>query len=60
MVTSLPGAHDRIPISSDDEGLIALLRDDFMGGAEEALIAADAFLHAVTTFRNHYVEQFGG
>ena len=31
-----------------------------MGGAEEAFIAADAFLHAVITFRNHYVEQFGG
>ncbi len=31
-----------------------------MGGAEEALIAADVFLHAVITFRIHYVEQFGG
>ena len=60
VVTSLPGAHDRIPVLSDDEGLIALLRDDFMGGAEEAVIAADAFLHAVITFRNHYIEQFGG
>ena len=55
VVTSLPGAHDRFPALSDDEGLIALLRDDFMGGAEEAIIAADAFLHAVITFRNHYV-----
>ena len=45
---------------SDDKGLIALLRYDFMGGAEEALIAADAFLHAVITYGNHYVSQFGG
>ena len=60
VVASLPGAHIRIPVLSDEEGLIALLRDDFMGGAEEAVEAADAFLHAVITFRNHYVEQFGG
>ena len=44
----------------DDEGVVALLRDDFMGAAEEAAIAADIFLHGVITFRNHYVEQFGG
>ena len=44
---------------TDDEGVIAFLRDDFMGGAEAALIAADTFLHAVITFRNMCVEQFG-
>ena len=60
VVASLPGAQDSTPVLADDEGLIALLRDDFMGGAEEAVLAADAFLHAVITFRNHYVEQFGG
>jgi len=44
----------------DGEGVIALLRDDFMGGAQEAAIAVDTFLHAIITFRNHCVEQFGG
>ena len=43
----------------DDEGVVAFLRDDFMVGAEAALIAADTFLHAVITFRNICVEQFG-
>ncbi len=28
--------------------------------AEEAAIAVDTFLHAIITFRNHCVEQFGG
>ena len=37
--------------------MAALLRDDFMGAAEEAAIALDIFLHGVITFRNHYVEQ---
>ena len=60
VVASLPGAQDSTPVLADDEGLIALLRDDFMGGAEEAVLAADAFLYAVITFRNHYIEQFGG
>jgi len=41
-------------------GIIALLWDDFMGGAEEAAIAVDTFLHAIITFRNLCVEQFGG
>ena len=45
---------------TDDEELIAFLRDDFMRGAQEAVTATDAFLHAFITFRNHYVEQFGG
>ena len=60
VVASLPEAQDCNPVLSDDEGLISFLRDDFMGGAEQALISADAFLHAVITFRNHYIEQFGG
>ena len=34
------------------EGSDALLRDDFMGGAEEAAAAVDTFLHAVITYRN--------
>ena len=57
-VADLPAAH--VPaILIDDAGVIALLRDDFMGGAQEAVIAADTFLHAVITFRNYCVEQFG-
>ena len=28
-----------------------------MGGAEEAVSAADAFLHAAITFRNHCVDR---
>ena len=59
-VASLPGAQDIAPVLTDDEGMIALLRDDFIGGAEEAATAADTFLLAVITFRNHCVEQFGG
>jgi hypothetical protein len=60
VVASLPGAQDTAPVLSDSEGMVALLRDDFIGGAEEAATAADTFLLAVITFRNHCVEQFGG
>ena len=60
VVASLPGAQDTAPVLSDNEGMVALLRDDFIGGAEEAATAADTFLLAVITFRNHCVEQFGG
>ena len=59
-VASLPAAVASPPVLFDDEGIIALLRDDFMGGAEEAAIAVDTFLHAIITFRNLCVEQFGG
>ena len=31
-----------------------------MGGAPEAVTAADAFLHDVIAFRNHYIDSFGG
>ena len=37
------------PVLLDYEGVIALLRDDFMGGAEDAGIAVDTFLHAIIT-----------
>ncbi len=57
-VAFLPAAQASTPVLSDGEGIVALLRDDFMGAAEEA-IAVDTFLHGVITFRNHYVEQFG-
>ena len=58
-VACLPAAHGAPPVLRDDDGLVAFLRDDFMGGAEAAAIAADAFLLAVITFRNQCVEQFG-
>ena len=60
-LAALPTAQAFPAALTDDEGVIAFLRDDFMGGAEAALIAADTFLqlHAVITFRNMCVEQFG-
>ena len=48
------------PVLLDDEGVVALLRDDFLGGAEEAATAVDTFLHAIMTFKKHGVERFGG
>ena len=62
-IARLPAAHASPQVLSDEElleGVIAFLRDDFMGGAEEATSAAHTFLQAVITFRNHCVEQFGG
>ena len=59
-VARLPAAQASPPVLSDEEGVIAFLRDDFMGGAREATSAALAFLQAVITFRNCCVEQFGG
>ena len=59
-VANLPAAHSSLPILLDDEGVITILGDDFMRGVEELAIAVDAFLHAIITFRNHCVEQFGG
>ena len=51
----LPAAQASPPVLLDDEGVVALLRDDFMGEAEEAATAVD-----IMTFRNHCVEQSGG
>ena len=56
----LPAAQASPLVLLDDEGVVALLRDDFMGGTGEAAIVVDVFLHAMMTFRNHCVEQFGG
>ena len=58
-IASLPAAQASPAALIDDEGVISLLRDDFMGGAQEALTAADSFLHAVITFRDICVQQFG-
>ena len=58
-IASLPAAHASPAALIDDEGVIAFLRDDFMGGAHEARTAADSFLHAVITFIIICVEQLG-
>ena len=58
-LAALPAAQAFPAALIGDEGVFAFLRDDFMGGAQEALIAADTFLHAVITFRNICVEQSG-
>ena len=43
-IACLPAARFSSPVLLDDEGVIALLRDDFMGGAEEAAIAVGTLL----------------
>ena len=53
-VAGLPAAQASPPVLSDEEGVIAFLRDDFMGCAEEATSAAHAFLQAVITLQLHY------
>ena len=58
-LAALPAAQAFPAALTDDEGVVAILRDDFMGGTQAALTAADMFLHAVITFRNICVEQFG-
>ena len=58
-LAALPAAQAFPAALTDDEVVVAFLRDDFMGGAQAALITADTFLHAVITFRNICVEQFG-
>ena len=52
-------ASPRVLIDDDGMGFITLLRDGLMGGAEEAAIAVDTFLHAISTFRYQCMEQFG-
>ena len=59
-IARLPAAQGSPPVLTDEEGVIAFLREDFMGGAEEAASAVDAFLHAIASFRKLCVEQFGG
>ena len=51
-LAALPAAQAFPAALTHDEGVVAFLRDDFMGGAQAALVAADTFLHAVNTFRN--------
>ncbi len=44
----------------DDQAVvIAPLRDDFMGGAEEAATSVNVCLYPIITFRKHCVEQSG-
>ena len=50
-LASLPAAHGSHPVQFDERGLVALLRDYFMGGTREAGRAADAFLRGDIAFR---------
>jgi len=50
-LASLPAAHGSHPVQFDERGLVALLRDNFMGGTREAARAADAFLRGNIAFR---------
>ena len=50
-IAHLPEADGTPPILTDEDGIVALLREDFLGGAKEAASAADAFLHNVALFR---------
>ena len=59
-VLRLPVYQFHMPVLVDDDGVVALLRDDFMGGAQEAASAVDSFLCNIITFRTLCVEQFGG
>ena len=42
------GAEGTPPILTDEDGIVAFLREDFLGVAKEAASAADAFLHNAT------------
>ena len=60
-VICLAAVHASHPVLLDDEGTVALTRDDFIHGrGRGAAVAVDTFLHAIITFRNHCVEQFWG
>ena len=59
LFAALPAVHAFPTALIDDEGVVAFWRDDFMGGAKAALIAAETFLHAVITSKNICVEHFG-
>ena len=51
-LAALPAAQAFPAALTDDEGVAAFLRDDFMAGALAALIAADSFLHMVITLEH--------
>ena len=48
-IAHLPAAQGSPLIVTDEDRVIALLRNDFMGGAEQATSAVDAFLHGIAT-----------
>ena len=56
----LPGAEGTPHTLTDEDGIVAFLREDFLEGAKEAASAADGFLHAVALLKKMSVEQFGG
>ena len=58
-VAGLPRAHAFPPVLVGDKGVVALSRNEFMGGAQQAAIAVDSFLHDIITLRTLCVEQFG-
>jgi hypothetical protein len=55
----LPAAQSSSPLLIDEEGL-PFLKNDPLGGVEEATNAAHALPQAFITFRSICVEQFGG
>ena len=58
---SVAGSSGQPLVLTDEEGVIAFLRDDFMRGTEEATSTVDAFLHAmIASFGKLCMEQFGG
>ena len=59
-LVALPVAQVMPPALSDEDGVVALLRDYFMGGSPEAARAVDAFLRDVISFRALCIEHFGG
>ena len=59
-IAHLPGAEGTPPMLPDEDGIVAFLREDFLGGATEAASAADAVLHAIATFRKIFVWSAGG
>ena len=55
----MPSAQGMPPALSDEDGVVALLRDDFMGGSLEAARAVDAFLRGILAFGALCIEHFG-
>ena len=48
-LAALPAAQAFPAALTNDEGVVAFSPDNFMGGAQAPIMAADTFLHAVTT-----------
>ena len=59
-VVALPAARGMPLALSDEDSVVALLRDNFLGGSPEAARAVDAFLRDVISFRALCIENLGG